>query len=37
MVSMITATQTYQAGENAIQTIDSTMQESSQSVGSLGG
>ncbi len=37
MVHMITATQTYQAGENAIQTIDSTMQESSQSVGSLGG
>lgn len=37
MVNMMTATQTYQAGENAIQTIDSTMQESSQSVGSLGG
>jgi len=37
MVNMISATQTYQAGENAIQTIDSTMQESSQSVGSLGG
>ena len=37
MVSMISAVQTYQAGENAIQTIDSTMQESSQSVGSLGG
>ena len=37
MVHMISATQTYQAGENAIQTIDSTMQESSQSVGSLGG
>jgi flagellar basal-body rod protein FlgF len=37
MVSMITATQTYQAGENAIQTIDSTMQESASSVGSLGG
>ena len=37
MVNMIGATQTYQAGENAIQTIDSTMQESSQSVGSLGG
>jgi flagellar basal-body rod protein FlgF len=37
MVHMITAVQTYQAGENAIQTIDSTMQESSQSVGSLGG
>ena len=37
MVHMITATQTYQAGENAIQTIDSTMQESAQAVGSLGG
>jgi flagellar basal-body rod protein FlgF len=37
MVHMITATQTYQAGENAIQTIDSTMQESSSSVGSLEG
>ena len=37
MVNMISATQTYQTGENAIQTIDSTMQESSQSVGSLGG
>jgi flagellar basal-body rod protein FlgF len=37
MVHMITATQTYQAGENAIQTIDSTMQESASSVGSLGG
>ncbi len=37
MVNMISAVQTYQAGENAIQTIDSTMQESSQSVGSLGG
>jgi flagellar basal-body rod protein FlgF len=35
MVHMITALQTYQAGENAIQTIDSTMQESAQSVGSL--
>ena len=37
MVNMMSAVQTYQAGENAIQTIDSTMQESSQSVGSLGG
>ena len=37
MVKMISAVQTYQAGENAIQTIDTTMQQSSQSVGSLGG
>ncbi|MBV9355296.1 MAG: hypothetical protein JO023_07170 [Chloroflexi bacterium] len=37
MVHMMTALQTYQAGENAIQTIDSTMQESASSVGSLGG
>jgi flagellar basal-body rod protein FlgG len=37
MVHMISALQTYQAGENAIQTIDSTMQESAQSVGSLQG
>jgi len=37
MVHMISAVQTYQAGENAIQTIDSTMQESASSVGSLGG
>lgn len=36
MVHMISSLQTYQAGENAIQTIDSTMQESAQSVGSLG-
>ena len=36
MVHMMTAVQTYQAGENVIQTIDSTMQESAQSVGSLG-
>jgi flagellar basal-body rod protein FlgF len=35
MVNMISSLQTYQAGENAIQTIDNTMQESSQSVGSL--
>ena len=37
LVHMITALQTYQAGENAIQTIDGTMQESAQSVGSLSG
>ena len=37
MVHMISALQTYQAGENAIQTIDSTMQESAQSVASLNG
>jgi flagellar basal-body rod protein FlgG len=37
MVHMISSLQTYQAGENAIQTIDSTMQESAQSVASLGG
>jgi flagellar basal-body rod protein FlgF len=37
MVHMISSMQTYQAGENAIQTIDGTMQESAQSVGSLGG
>jgi flagellar basal body rod protein FlgG len=37
MVHMMTALQTYQSGENAIQTIASTMQESAQSVGSLGG
>ena len=37
MVHMMTALQTYQAGENAIQTIDSTMQESAQSVGSIQG
>ena len=37
MVHMISALQTYQAGENAIQTIDSTMQESAGSVASLGG
>jgi flagellar basal-body rod protein FlgF len=35
MVHMISSLQTYQAGENAIQTIDSTMQESAQSEGSL--
>jgi flagellar basal-body rod protein FlgF len=37
MVHMMTALQTYQSGENAIQTIASTMQQSAQSVGSLGG
>ena len=37
MVHMMTTLQTYQSGENAIQTIASTMQESAQSVGSLGG
>lgn len=37
MVHMISSLQTYQAGENAIQTIDGTMQDSAQSVGSLNG
>jgi flagellar basal-body rod protein FlgF len=37
MVNMMSSMQTYQAGENAIQTIDGTMQESAQSVASLGG
>jgi flagellar basal-body rod protein FlgF len=37
MVHMISTLQTYQAGENAIQTIDQTMQESAQSVASLNG
>jgi len=37
MVNMISSLQTYQAGENAIQAIDSTMQESASSVGSLAG
>ena len=37
MVHMMTAMQTYQSGENAVQTIASTMQESAQTVGSLGG
>ncbi|HTU85010.1 MAG TPA: flagellar hook-basal body protein [Solirubrobacteraceae bacterium] len=37
MVSMITSLQSYQSGENAIQTIDSTMKEAAQSVGSLTG
>jgi hypothetical protein len=33
----MTSLQTYQAGENAIQTIDGTMQQSAGSVASLGG
>jgi flagellar basal-body rod protein FlgG len=37
MVHMMSAMQTYQSGENAIQTISSTMHESATSVGSLGG
>jgi flagellar basal-body rod protein FlgF len=37
MVNMISSLQTYQAGENAIQAIDGTMQESASSVGSLTG
>ncbi len=37
MVHMMSTLQTYQAGENVIQTIDSTMQQSAQSVGSLQG
>jgi flagellar basal-body rod protein FlgF len=37
MVDMISSVQTYQSGENAIQAIDGTMQESAQSVGSLEG
>jgi flagellar basal-body rod protein FlgF len=37
MVHMMSTMQTYQAGENAIQTIDSTMQESAGSVASLQG
>jgi flagellar basal-body rod protein FlgG len=37
MVHMMTALQTYQSGENAIQTISQTMHESATSVGSLGG
>ncbi|MBV9801931.1 MAG: flagellar hook-basal body protein [Solirubrobacterales bacterium] len=35
MTNMISSLQTYQAGENAIQTIDTTMQESAGSVASL--
>jgi flagellar basal-body rod protein FlgG len=37
MVNMITSLRTYQSGENAIQSIDGTMQESAQSVAALGG
>jgi flagellar basal-body rod protein FlgG len=37
MVNMITSLRTYQSGENAIQSIDGTMQESAQNVASLGG
>lgn len=37
MVAMITSLRTYQSGENAIQSIDGTMQESAQNVGSIGG
>jgi flagellar basal-body rod protein FlgF len=37
MVHMITSLRTYQTGENAIQSIDGTMQESAQNVASLGG
>lgn len=37
MTNMISSLQTYQAGENAIQSIDGTMQESASSVGSLTG
>jgi flagellar basal-body rod protein FlgG len=37
MVHMITSLRTYQSGENAIQSINGTMQESAQSVASLGG
>jgi len=37
MVDMIASLRTYQTGENAIQSIDQTLQESAASVGSLGG
>ncbi len=37
MVNMITSLRTYQSGENAIQSIDGTMQESAQNVAALGG
>ncbi len=37
MLHMMTALQTYQSGENAIQTIASTMQQSAERVGSIGG
>jgi flagellar basal-body rod protein FlgG len=36
MVDMVTSLRTYQSSENAIQTIDGTLQESASSVGSLG-
>jgi flagellar basal-body rod protein FlgF len=36
MVDMIASMQTYQSGENAIQAIDGTLQESSQNVAALG-
>jgi flagellar basal body rod protein FlgG len=36
MVDMMNAVQSYQSGENAIQSIDGTMQESANEVGSLG-
>ncbi len=36
MVDMITSLRTYQSGENAIQSIDGTMQESAQNVGAIG-
>jgi flagellar basal-body rod protein FlgF len=35
MVDMITSLRTYQSGENAIQSIDGTMQESAQDVGAI--
>jgi flagellar basal-body rod protein FlgG len=35
MVHMITSLRTYQSGENAIQSIDGTMQESAQNVGAI--
>jgi flagellar basal-body rod protein FlgG len=35
MVDMITSLRTYQSGENAIQSIDGTMQESAQNVGAI--
>jgi flagellar basal-body rod protein FlgF len=37
MVDMITSLRTYQSSENAIQTIDQSLQQSASSVGSLGG
>jgi flagellar basal body rod protein FlgG len=35
MVDMITSLRTYQSGENAIQSINGTMQESAQNVGAI--